>query len=204
VISAQDVQKLRQATGAGMMDAKKALQEAEGDFDRASQILLERGIADARKRSERSQGQGSIGFYLHRQADRPVLGVLVELAAETDFVAKSEEFQEAANDVAMHIAAAKPRWLTRDEVPSDAIEAEKELVATQARHDGKAENVIDKIVEGKLRSFYEDHVLYEQKFINPERFEGTVGEMVEQLSSTMGENIGVAQFTRVAVGERSS
>jgi elongation factor Ts len=204
VISAQDVQKLRQATGAGMMDAKKALQEAEGDFDRASQILLEKGIADARKRGDRSQGQGSIGFYLHRQADRPVLGVLVELAAETDFVAKSEDFQTAANDLAMHVAAAKPRWRTREDVPSQIIEAERELVATQARNDGKPENVIDKIVEGKMRSFYEDYVLYEQKFINPEKFEGTVGEMVEQLSATMGENIGIGQFTRVAVGERAS
>lgn len=204
MISAQEVQKLRQATGAGMMDAKKALQEADGDFDRASQILLEKGIADARKRGERSQGQGSIGLYLHRQADRPVLGVLVELAAETDFVAKSEAFQKAANDLAMHVAAAKPRWLTRDDVPPEAIEAEKELVATQARNDGKAESVVDKIVEGKLRSFFEDYVLYEQKFINPEKYEGTVGEMVEQLSATMGENVGIAQFARVAVGERAS
>lgn len=204
MISAGEVQKLRQATGAGMMDAKRALEEADGDFDGASKILLEKGIADARKRGERSQGQGSIGCYLHRQADRPVLGVLVELAAETDFVAKSEAFQTAANDLAMHVAAAKPRWLTRDEVPPETIEAEKELVATQARNDGKPENVIDKIVEGKLRSFYEDYVLYEQKFINPEKFEGTVGELVEQLSATMGENIGISQFTRIAVGERAS
>ncbi len=204
MIQAKDVQKLRQATGAGMMDAKKALTEADGDFEKARKILLEQGIADARKRGDRAQGEGSVGSYLHRQADRPVMGVLVELAAETDFVAKSEDFQRAANDIAMHIAAAKPRWLTRDDVPEDAIAAEQELIEARARNEGKPEEVIARIVEGKLRSFYEDFVLYEQEFINPEKFEGTVGQMVEQLSATMGENIGVAQFARLAVGERDS
>lgn len=204
MISAKDVQKLRQATGAGMMDAKKALEEVDGDFDKASRLLLERGIADARKRGERAQGQGSVGFYLHRQADRPVLGVLVELAAETDFVAKSDDFLKAANDIAMHVAAAKPRWRKRDEVPADAVESERELISAQARNEGKSEEIIEKMVDGKLRSFYEDYVLYEQTFVNPERFEGTVGELVEQLSATMGENIGVSQFVRIAVGEGSS
>lgn len=202
MISAKDVQKLRQATGAGMMDAKKALTEADGDFDKASRILMEKGIADARKRGERPQGQGSIGVYMHRQADRPVLGVLVELASETDFVAKSDEFQEAANDIAMHIAAAKPRWLRREDVPEHAIAEEQEVVAAQARNEGKKEEIIAKIVEGKVNSFYKDYVLYEQQFINPEKFEGTVGELVEQLTASMGENIGVARFSRVAVGEK--
>ncbi|MDH3730866.1 MAG: elongation factor Ts [Acidimicrobiia bacterium] len=204
MISAKDVQKLRQATGAGMMDAKKALQEVDGDFEKASRLLLEKGIADARKRGERAQGQGSVGVYIHKQADRPVLGVLVELAAETDFVAKSEEFQRAANDLAMHVAAANPRWRTREEVPPDAIEAEKELITAQARNEGKSDDIISKMVEGKLKSFYQDYVLYEQTFVNPDRFEGTVGEMVEQLSSAMGENIGVTQFARLAVGGRPS
>ena len=204
MISAKDVQKLRQATGAGMMDAKQALTEADGDFDKASKILMEKGIADARKRGQRAQGEGTIGFYIHRQADRPVMGVLVELASETDFVAKSEDFQGAANDIAMHVAAAKPRWRTREEVPPEAIEEEKEVVAAQARNDGKPDDVITKIVEGKLRSFYEDYVLYDQVFINPEKFEGTIGEMVEQLTATLGENIGVARFSRIGVGEQQS
>jgi elongation factor Ts len=202
VISAKDVQALRQATGAGMMDAKKALVESDGDFDQAKKILLEKGIADARRRGDRAQGEGTVGVYVHRQADRPVMGVLVELASETDFVAKSEEFQQAANDIAMHVAAAKPLYLRRDDVPGDVIAAEKEMIEAQARNEGKPEDVIGKIVEGKLRSFYEDCVLYDQKFINPEKFEGTIAEMVEQLSATMGENIGVARFSRLAVGER--
>jgi elongation factor Ts len=204
MISAKDVQQLRQATGAGMMDAKKALTEADGDFEQAKQILLEKGIADARKRGQRAQGEGTVGFYIHRQADRPVLGVLVDLASETDFVAKSEDFQQAANDIAMHVAAAKPAYLRREDVPDDAIDAERQLIEAQARNEGKPEDVIAKIVDGKLRSFYEDYVLYEQKFVNPEKFDGTIAEMVEQLSASMGENIGVAQFSRLAIGERPS
>ena len=203
MISAKDVQKLRQATGAGMMDAKKALTEADGDFDAAQKILMEKGIADARKRGERAQGEGTIGFYIHRQADRPVMGVLVELASETDFVAKSDDFQEAANDIAMHVAAARPQYMKREDVPDSALEEEKELIEAQARNEGKPEDVIAKIVDGKLKSFYKDYVLYEQAFINPEKFDGSISEMVEQLSATMGENIGIAQFSRVAVGERT-
>ena len=121
-IGAKDVAALRKASGAGMMDAKRALEEAGGDIEAAKQILLEKGIADARKRVDRAADQGTIGHYLHFQADRPVIGVLVDLASETDFVAKSPEFQQAARDVAMHIAAARPRWVRRDEVPAEVIE----------------------------------------------------------------------------------
>ncbi len=199
--SAQEVQKLRRATGSGMMDAKRALEEAGGDFDRAKELLREKGLADARKRSSRSQAEGTVGSYLHYQAERPVIGVLVELASETDFVAKSPEFKAVADDIAMHVAAARPDWVKRDDVPDSEVEKEKQLFAAQARQEGKPDNIIERIVDGKMQAFYEERVLYEQPFINPEMFEGTVEEMVEQISARMGENIGVARFARIAVGE---
>lgn len=203
-ITAKDVGALRKATGAGMMDAKRALTEAEGDAERAAEILREQGLADARKRSDRATDEGTIGHYLHVQADRPVIGVLVELASETDFVAKSEVFQDAARDIAMHIAAFRPQWVTREEVPADALEKEKELIAAQARNDGKPDDIVEKIVEGRIHSFYEDLVLYDQTFVKSEKFEGTVGQMVEQLVSQMGENIGVRRFVRLGIGEKEA
>jgi elongation factor Ts len=199
-ISAKDVAALRKETGVGMMDAKRALEEAGGDLEQAQKILLEKGIADARKRTDRAADQGTIGHYLHFQAERPVIGVIVELAPETDFVAKSEAFQDAARDIAMHIAAAQPLWVKREDVPEDAVAAEKEIFETQARNEGKPENVLERIVEGKLNAFYKDRVLYEQAFVNPEKYEGTVGEMVESMAGTMGENIMVRRFSRIAVG----
>jgi elongation factor Ts len=192
---------LRKTTGAGMMDAKRALEESGGDPARAAEILREKGLASAKKRSERATDQGSIGHYLHVQADRPVIGVLVELSSETDFVAKSEPFQTAARDIAMHIAAARPRWVRREEVPEPVLAKERELIAAQAKHEGKPDKVIEKIVDGRISSFYEDNVLYDQTFVNPEKFEGTVGRMVESLAATMGENISVRRFARVGVGE---
>ena len=199
--TAKDVQALRQLTGAGMMDAKRALTETGGDMDRAKDLLREQGLADAAKRADRSQSEGAIGSYLHRQADRPVVGVLIELASETDFVAKSDEFQGIANDIAMHIAAAQPKWITRDDVPEDAIADEKRLIAAQAVNEGKPEHIVEKIVEGRLNSFFADNVLYDQEFVKSETFEGTVGELVKQLAAKMGENIGVSKMARLAVGE---
>ena len=201
MISPKDVQKLRQATGSGMMDAKRALEEADGDFDKAAEILRTKGLADAKKRSGRAQGEGTIGHYLHVQADRPVIGVLVELACETDFVAKSTDFQDAARDLAMHIAAAQPGWVTRDDVPTDVLEREMKLFAEQARNEGKKEDIIPRVVEGKLNSFYADNVLYDQDFVNKEKFEGSVGDMVQELAAKLGENISVRRFSRLAVGE---
>jgi elongation factor Ts len=202
-ITAAAVAALRKATGAGMMDAKRALQEAGGDSDRAADILREQGLASARKRSDRATSEGTIGHYLHHQADRPVLGVLVELASETDFVAKSDGFQEAARDIAMHVAAYKPQWVTRDEVPAEVLDKERDLIAAQARNEGKPDEIVEKIVDGRINSFYEDTVLYDQTFVNPEKFEGTVGAMVEHLAAQMGENIGVRRFVRVGIGEDS-
>lgn len=199
--TAKDVQALRQASGAGMMDAKRALEEADGDVDAAKTILREQGLADAKKRSDRTQTEGAIGSYMHRQAGRPVIGVVVELGAETDFVAKSEAFQQAANDIAMHVAAAKPRWVRMEDVDEEVLRVERDVIAAQARNEGKPDHIIEKIVEGKIGSFYADYVLYEQPFVKTEQFEGTVGEMVRQLAATMGENIGIARFARLQVGE---
>ncbi|MCJ7779613.1 MAG: elongation factor Ts [Acidimicrobiia bacterium] len=201
--TAKDVQALRQSTGAGMMDAKRALAETGGDMSRAKDLLREQGLADAAKRAGRSQTEGAIGSYLHRQADRPVIGVLIELASETDFVAKSAEFQEIANDIAMHVAAARPSWISRDDVPEDAIADEKRLIAAQAVNEGKPEHIVEKIVEGRLNSFFADNVLYDQVFVKSETFDGTVGELVKQLASKMGENISVSKMARLAVGEES-
>ena len=202
-ITAKDVQALRQATGSGMMDAKRALEEADGDMERAKDILREKGIADAAKRTGRAQTEGTIGSYLHQQAGRPVIGVLVELASETDFVAKSDDFQRAANDIAMHIAAARPQWVTRGDVPEDALAKERSLIEAQARNEGKPDHIIEKIVDGRISSFFKDNVLYDQTYIRPEQFEGTIEEMVQQMAASMGENISVARFSRVQVGEAS-
>ncbi len=203
MVSAKDVQALRQSTGAGMMDAKRALAEADGDTERAKDILREKGLASAAKRSGRAQSEGAVGSYLHFQSGRPVIGVLVELATETDFVAKTEQFQKVANDVAMHVAAARPNWVQSDEVPKELVAKERELAEAQARNEGKPEQVIDRIVDGKVKAFYEDNVLYDQEFVNPEVFQGSVGDWMQQLTASLGENIGVRRFSRVQVGEDS-
>lgn len=200
-ISAKDIQALRQETGAGMMDAKRALTDAGGDAEKAKDLLRERGLSAAAKRADRTATEGAIGSYLHHQAGRPVIGVLVSLAAETDFVAKSERFQDIANDIAMHIAAARPRWVSRDQVDEGALAKERELIAAQARNEGKPDHIVDKIVDGRINSFYSDNVLLDQQFVRTEKFEGTVGELVQDLAVQMGENISVARFSRIAVGE---
>jgi elongation factor Ts len=199
-ITAQDVQRLRQDAGVGMMDAKKALIDAEGDYERAFDLLRERGQAKMAKRADREASEGAIGSYVHVQNDRPVLGVLVELSCETDFVAKSDEFRQAADDIAMHISWAAPEWVTREDVDETALAKEKELIARQATAEGKPEDVLPRIVEGKIEAWYAENVLYDQKFVNPERFDGTVGDMVGALATKMGENISVRRVARIAVG----
>lgn len=200
-VSAKEVMALRQETGAGMMDTKKALVEADGDREKAKEILMVKGLADAKGREGRETDTGTIGHYLHYQTERPVVGCLVELRCETDFVAKGEEFQGAARDLAMHLAAARPEYVRREQVPEDAIEEARRLYAAQAEEQGKAAEVIDRIVEGKLGSFYKDNVLYEQQFVNPEKFEGTVEAMLEHLTARLGEKITVGGIARVALGE---
>jgi elongation factor Ts len=199
-ITAKDIQKLRLDAGVGMMDAKKALTDANGDFEKAFELLRERGQAQIAKRSDREASEGTIGSYIHIQNERPVLGVLVELSCETDFVAKSEEFRQTADDIAMHVSWASPQWVTRDEVDETALANEKELFARQAAADGKPEDVVERIVAGKIESWYSENVLYDQKFVNLERFDGTVGDMVGALAAKMGENISVRTVARVAVG----
>lgn len=196
-----DIKALREATGAGIMDVKAALLESDGDMEAAAESLRKKGLADAAKRADRSNDQGTIGHYLHYQADRPVVGVLVELKCETDFVAKSEEFLATAKNLAMHVAAYKPDWVQREDVPADVVAKEREIAQDQARHEGKPDHVIDRIVDGRLESFFEDNVLYEQAFVKPDVYDGTVKRMLEEMSGRLGENIGVGTISRVAVGE---
>jgi elongation factor Ts len=202
-VTAKDVQRLRQVAGVGMMDAKKALVEANGDFDQAIDALRIKGLAKVAKRAgEREANQGSIGTYLHYQAERPVTGVLVELASETDFVAKNPDFRQAADDIAMHIAWGRPRWIRREDVDPATLDKEKEIIALQAKEEGKPENIIPKIVEGRVKAFFEDNVLYDQKFVNTEKFEGTVEDLVNNLALRMGENISVRRIARLSIGEQ--
>jgi elongation factor Ts len=199
--TAKDVQSLRKETGAGMMDAKKALTETGGSIDRAKDLLRERGIAKADRRSGREQGEGVVGVYMHAQAGRPVIGVLIGLVSETDFVAKNDDFIQAANDIAMHAAAAKPLWVSREDVPEDAVAKEKELIAAEARNEGKPDVIIEKIVTGRINSFYKDNVLLDQVFVRSDRFEGTVSDLVQDLAIKMGENISISKMARVEIGK---
>jgi elongation factor Ts len=160
-ISASDVKKLRDMTGAGMMDAKKALTESNSDFDAAVKYLREMGLADSKKRADKEANQGTIGDYIHYQQDRAVSGVLVELACETDFVAKSEEFKDSAKQIAMHIAALKPTYLNIEDIPDLKLTEEKEIIAKQSENEGKPADLIEKIIDGRINSFYKDNVLNE-------------------------------------------
>ena len=200
-ISASDVKKLRDMTGAGMMDAKEALKQTNGDFDGAVKYLREKGLADSKKRSDREANQGTIGEYIHFQQDRAVAGVLVELACETDFVAKSPEFKDIAKQIAMHVAAMRPGYLNIEDVPEEKITEEKEIILKQSENEGKPKDVMEKIVEGKISSFYSDTVLNEQIFVNPEIYEGKVGVMIEEMSGKLGERIYIKKFSHLEVGK---
>ena len=200
-ISASDVKKLRDMTGAGMMDAKEALKETNGDFDAAVKYLREKGLADSKKRSDREANQGTIGEYIHFQQDRAVAGVLVELACETDFVAKSPEFKDIAKQIAMHVAAMRPGYLNIEDVPEEKITEEKEIILKQSENEGKPKEVMEKIVDGKIASFYSDTVLNEQIFVNPEIYEGKVGVMIEEMSGKLGERIYIKKFSHLEVGK---
>jgi elongation factor Ts len=199
-ITAKDIQKLRKDAGVGMMDAKRALTDSGGDFEKAFELLRERGQAQMAKRADREASEGTIGSYIHLQNDRPVIGVLIELSCETDFVAKSDEFRQTADDIALHVSWTSPEWVTRDEVSEDALAKERELISRQAAAEGKPDDVVERIVAGKIEAWYAENVLYDQKFVNPERYEGTVGDMVGALAAKMGENISVRRVARVAVG----
>ncbi|MGH8951533.1 MAG: elongation factor Ts [Acidimicrobiia bacterium] len=198
---AKDIQKLRQEAGVGMMDAKSALVETSGDGEAALELLRERGLIKAQKRAERTAHHGTVGYYIHTQQGRAVAGVLVDLACETDFVAKSDEFVEVANDIALHVSWGKPTWIDRSEADPADLDAKRDAFAAEAREEGKPEDLVDKIVQGKIEKYLSEKSLNEQVFVNAEKFDGTVGDMVGQLASKMGENISVRKVSRVAVGE---
>lgn len=199
-ISAAAVKALREKTGAGMMECKKALIEAGGNEERANEILRERGLASAKKKESRVAAEGVVGSYIHMGGK---VGVLVEVNCETDFVARGEEFQQLVKDVAMHIAAAEPRYVSRDQVTSDVLEKEREIARAQAKNDPKNANkpdqVIDKIVDGRLNKFYEEFVLLDQPFIK--EASQTVGEMITEKIAKTGEKISVRRFARYKMGE---
>jgi elongation factor Ts len=197
-IPASQVKQLREITGAGMMECKKALQESGGDLDRAQEILRERGLAGVEKRKGRVAGDGVVESYIHGEGR---IGVLVEINCETDFVARTEEFRELAREVALQVAAQSPRWVSRDEVPEDVVESERKVYAERARQLGKPENVLDKIVDGMLDSFYKETVLLDQPYIR----EGSksVDDLVKEVASKVGENVVIRRFVRYQLGEEA-
>src|SRR6187200_2305131 len=198
-INAALVKKLRDATGAGMMECKAALTEANGDMDAATTILRKRGLAQATKKAGRSSNEGLIGSYIHMGGK---IGVLVEVNCESDFVARTEDFQSLAREIAMHVAAASPQYVRREEVPADVLEREKDIYRGQMAGQNKPAAVIDKIIEGKLGSFYEQVCLLDQPSIRDPKV--TIGQAVQAAIAKLGENISVARFVRFKLGEAAS
>ena len=198
-IPAQDVKSLRERTGAGIMDAKAALQESGGDVEKAIEILRVKGQASAAKRGERTATEGTVASYIHAGGQ---IGALVEVDCETDFVARTEEFQAFAREVAVHVAASNPQFIAKEDVDEEAREAELRVLREQAASEGKPENVQEKIVEGRLGKWLEDIVLLDQKHVNEDKHESkTIGELRAELASNTGENIVVRRFARFQVGE---
>ena len=195
-ITADQVKQLRDKTGAGMMECKAALNEANGNMEEAITILRKRGLAQAAKRAGRTTAQGLIGSYIHMGGK---IGVLVEMNCETDFVARTDDFQNLVKEVAMHIAAADPRWVRREDVPADAIEKEKAIYRAQMENTGKPAHVVDKIIEGKLGSFYSQFVLLDQPSVRDGAV--SISQLVAQASAKTGENIQINRFVRFRVGE---
>ena len=199
-ITAKAVMELRKKTGAGMMECKNALTEAGGNEDQAIEHLRKRGLASAKKKEGRVASEGAVGSYIHMGGK---VGVLVEVNCETDFVARGDEFQQLVKDVAMHIAAAEPRFVSRDEVPADAVEKEREIAWAQAKNDPKnatkPDQVIDKIVEGRIGKYFKEAVLLDQPFVkDPAK---TVGELVTEKIAKTGERITIRRFSRFKMGE---
>jgi elongation factor Ts len=197
-ISAKDVKKLREMTGAGMMDCKKALQESGGDLERAVDWLRAKGAAKAAKRAEKSANEGTIGSYIHFDGRT---AVILELNCETDFVANTEEFKALAKDLAMHVASAAPLAVSPDEIDPSVVEREREVFRQQVREEGKPDHIAEKIVEGKIQKFYTESALLAQPFVkDPDK---TVEQLITDVSAKTGEKIQVARFARFKVGERA-
>ena len=195
-ITASDVNALRQKTGVGMMDCKKALTEANGDMDKAIEILREKGMATAAKKAGRIAAEGVVDSYIHMGGK---VGVLVEVNCETDFVARGDQFKALVHDIALQIAASKPLYVTKEEVPQDVLDKEKEILKSQAMNEGKPEAIAEKMVLGRIKKYYEDFCLLEQPFVkDPSK---TVGQLITEAIASIGEKITVRRFTRYEMGE---
>jgi elongation factor Ts len=195
-ISASQVKELRERTGAGMMDCKKALVEAGGNMEKAAEILREKGLAAAAKKAGRIAAEGIVESYIHGGGR---IGVLVEVNCETDFVAKNEDFRSFVKDIAMQIAAAKPEYIRREDVPAEVLEKEKQILRAQAVNEGKPANIVDRMVEGRIEKFFKEVCLLEQPFVkNPDV---TIQELLNEKIAKIGENIAIRRFTRYEVGE---
>jgi len=197
-ITADMVKELRKESGVGMMDCKEALVECKGDFKKAGEYLREKGFLKASKKSTRAAKEGVIDSYIHLGSK---IGVLLEINCETDFVAKNEVFKNLAHDISLHIAAAAPIYISKDDVSGEVIEKEKEIYKKQALNEGKPEKIIDKIAEGKLKKYYEENCLLNQLFVKDNNI--TIEEFVKQNISKIGENIVIKRFTRYVLGEKS-
>ncbi len=194
--TAQDVKTLRERTGCGMMDCKTALTETNGDMDKAVDYLREKGMAKAAKKAGRIAAEGIVESYIHMGGK---IGVLLELNCETDFVARGDQFKNLAHDICLHIAAANPQYLTAEEVPADVIEKEKAILKAQALEEGKPEAIVERMVEGRIKSFYDDNCLLNQKFVkDPSK---TISQLVVEATATIGEKISVRRFVRFEMGE---
>ncbi|HLV25111.1 MAG TPA: translation elongation factor Ts [Gemmatimonadales bacterium] len=194
--TAKDVQELRRRTGAGMMDCKKALEANDGDVEKAVEYLRKKGIAKAESRTGRATSEGMIGSYIHHNGK---LGVIVELNCETDFVARTDDFQQLVRTIAEHIAAAAPLGVDKDSIPADAVEKERRIAEDQARQSGKPDAIIQKMVEGKVESFYKEVALLSQPWVREPK--KTIADLIKEASSKVGENIQVRRFVRFQLGE---
>jgi len=194
-VTIEMIKELRELTGAGVLDCKRALEETDGDFEAATEILKQKGLAAAAKKADREAGDGLVEAYIHAGAK---LGVLVEVNCETDFVARTDEFQAFCHDVAMQIAAADPKWISQDDVPEDVLDEQKDAIRAEMAGENKPEHVMDRIIEGKLRKFYQENCLLDQQFIRDE--DQTIQQLLTETIAKLGENIVIARFARFQIG----
>ena len=194
--TAQDVKTLRERTGAGMMDCKKAMVETDGDMEKAVELLREKGLAAAAKKAGRIAAEGIVDSYIHMGGR---IGVLVEVNCETDFVAKTDAFRDLVHDIALQIAAANPQYVKPEDVPAEVLDAEKEILRAQALNEGKTEKIVDRMVEGRIKKYYEDNCLMNQKFVKDP--DTTISQMITEKTLTIGEKISVRRFVRFEMGE---
>lgn len=198
-VSAQEIKELREVTGVGFLDCRNALEEANGDFDKAVELLREKGLAKAAKRAGREASEGVLELYNHGNGR---VGVMLEVNCETDFVARSDEFRDFAHEIALQIAASNPLWTTEDEIPANIIEREKEIARTLALEEGKPEKILDKIVEGRMKKYLEEVVLMKQPYIRNEDI--TIEQYLHETIAALGENILIRRFVRWEVGQKSN